>query len=50
MNFAKFLRAPFLQSTSGGCFYYPVLSIFTNLRLHMVLSGKVIKNTYILEC
>ena len=27
MNFAKFLRTPFLQNTSGGCFWVFIISI-----------------------
>ena len=30
MNFAKFLRIPFLQNTSGGCFYH--LNFFDKLK------------------
>ena len=27
VNFAKFLRTPFLQNTSGGCFWYATKSV-----------------------
>ena len=47
MNFVKFVRTPFLQNTSGGCFCYGEIKRGTNLGFNVI---RVLKKNVLTFC